>query len=532
MNEIVRIQIGKVPFNIEMPASTALESYLQQLQVYLDDAEVYADIEMRIVELLADRGIAADGVIGVNDVEALKAQLGKPQEFKVETDDRATLQPTAARRLFRDPSTGLLGGVASGLAAYLGISIAWVRILWILFAFISFGWAVLIYIILWVVVPPAKTAADKLQMVGKPVTVPAIQQMAQSVSTLTAGREQSIIRFISVALGILLALASIGAIISTGLGANVLLVHDASIEGYYGPIGHEYIYGIAGLLVLSGILLSALFAVLSYASLVRRFSVKTIVVCGMIIILGLTSFFGAFGLTVYKSQLAIRYMTEHNVSKSIALPDNFSQIAKLEVNARPANVRYFVTDKYSITLDSVIDEKRNLPEPKMTITVEGNTLKVVDSAGNACSGLCNERYTLLISGPALSEIRVSNAKDGVSYADSTQGSLDVIVEDGGRFELLRGSTDRLSAVLGMEATLDLSGAAVKDAIIESAGGADVTLGNVQSVTLNGSGTCPADGQTRIGAQSIDKLTLYGKEMPAESGRYSCATVNIQPSAVH
>ena len=76
----------------------------------------------------------------------------------------------APKRLYRDSEDVVVGGVASGLAAYFGIDPVFLRIAFILLAFAN-GVGVLIYLILWAAMPETKTAAQKLEMRGRPVNV-------------------------------------------------------------------------------------------------------------------------------------------------------------------------------------------------------------------------------------------------------------------------------------------------------------------------------------------------------------------------
>ncbi|MFW6304610.1 MAG: PspC domain-containing protein [Candidatus Saliniplasma sp.] len=57
------------------------------------------------------------------------------------------------KRLYRSSKDKLIGGLCGGIAEYFDIDPVLVRIIWAIFAFASLGTAVLIYIILWIVVP-------------------------------------------------------------------------------------------------------------------------------------------------------------------------------------------------------------------------------------------------------------------------------------------------------------------------------------------------------------------------------------------
>lgn len=78
------------------------------------------------------------------------------------------------KKIFRDPDKKVLGGVASGIAAYFGTNLMVTRLLFVL-AIIPAGAGVFIYIVLWIIVPLAKTVSEKLEMSGEPVTLANIE---------------------------------------------------------------------------------------------------------------------------------------------------------------------------------------------------------------------------------------------------------------------------------------------------------------------------------------------------------------------
>jgi phage shock protein PspC (stress-responsive transcriptional regulator)/heme/copper-type cytochrome/quinol oxidase subunit 2 len=103
------------------------------------------------------------------------------------------------KRLFRDTETKIIGGVCSGLAQYFNVQI-WVPRVLFLIPFFSFvfrwghwGWwdfphflsfsfspgSIFVYIILWLILPEAKTTADKLEMKGEKVDLNNIKSTIQ-----------------------------------------------------------------------------------------------------------------------------------------------------------------------------------------------------------------------------------------------------------------------------------------------------------------------------------------------------------------
>ncbi|MFA0963014.1 PspC domain-containing protein [Roseivirga sp. BDSF3-8] len=99
------------------------------------------------------------------------------------------------KRLYRDPDDRVLGGVSSGLAAYFGTDPILIRILFILLLVLG-GSGFLIYIVLWVIMPPAKTLTEKMQMQGEPVTLSNIEQNIRKSLNVKDGEENLLIKII------------------------------------------------------------------------------------------------------------------------------------------------------------------------------------------------------------------------------------------------------------------------------------------------------------------------------------------------
>jgi phage shock protein PspC (stress-responsive transcriptional regulator) len=83
------------------------------------------------------------------------------------------------RKLFRDTDTGKVGGVSAGLAAYFQTDVVLVRVLFLIGLFLG-GSTFLIYLVLWAVVPEARTVSEKMQMRGDDVTLSGIDNNLRS----------------------------------------------------------------------------------------------------------------------------------------------------------------------------------------------------------------------------------------------------------------------------------------------------------------------------------------------------------------
>jgi phage shock protein PspC (stress-responsive transcriptional regulator) len=89
-----------------------------------------------------------------------------------------------AKRLHRLPDSAMIAGVCAGLGAYVGIDAAIVRVLFVIAAFVTQGVAILVYVVLMFVLPPASTpeeraAAGPAPLNAKDVVERAKRQVAQ-----------------------------------------------------------------------------------------------------------------------------------------------------------------------------------------------------------------------------------------------------------------------------------------------------------------------------------------------------------------
>ena len=179
MNQTVTVNISGIVFHIEVDAYDTLKNYLNKIKGYFNDSEereeIMGDIESRIAELFSNMMNDKNQVITSDNVSSVIEIMGKPEQYieedleEEESYDSNYSRAKTDKKLFRNSDDRLLAGVASGIAAYFGIDAIWMRLFFILIAFMGFG--AITYIILWVVMPEAKTASDKLKMKGDPINV-------------------------------------------------------------------------------------------------------------------------------------------------------------------------------------------------------------------------------------------------------------------------------------------------------------------------------------------------------------------------
>src|SRR6266404_410644 len=177
MNEVTKIHLGRQAFTISAAAHKALRSYLDAIEKQVGDKDVVEEVELRMAELLTERGIKGEKVVLMKDIDFLKEHLGNPKDFKEDGDEVASEEPST-KRLFRDTDNGMIAGVAGGLAKYFGVDVLLIRILFVI-GTIAWGGGILLYIVLWLLVPEAKTSSERLQMAGKPVTVDSLKEVVE-----------------------------------------------------------------------------------------------------------------------------------------------------------------------------------------------------------------------------------------------------------------------------------------------------------------------------------------------------------------
>lgn len=205
MKEVKKCSISGIAFTMDVDAYEALDAYLESLKKSYKDtpdgAEIVADIEARIAELILstqDNTRVVEKPLMLNII----AQMGSAEDISEESSDR-DLQcetPRIPRRLYRDTENAKLGGVCAGIGKYFDIDPVWVRLGLFLPLLLSafgsihflfwlgpvfgnlFGIFVICYFIMWFAVPAARSARQKLEMNGERITVQSISEVTTAAA--------------------------------------------------------------------------------------------------------------------------------------------------------------------------------------------------------------------------------------------------------------------------------------------------------------------------------------------------------------
>jgi phage shock protein PspC (stress-responsive transcriptional regulator) len=188
MKKSIIVNICGMVFHMDEDAYEVLNKYIAALNSYFSKQtggrEIVEDIESRIVELLQPRLSASKQSITIEDIEEIISILGKPEDIAGSeenasdgrnSDSASSNQEKTSRRLYRDQENAVLGGVASGMGAYFDIDPVIFRIIFFALIFAG-GIGFLLYLVLWISVPQAKTISQRLEMKGVNITVSNIEK--------------------------------------------------------------------------------------------------------------------------------------------------------------------------------------------------------------------------------------------------------------------------------------------------------------------------------------------------------------------
>lgn len=255
MKPVEYFSIGGYVFTLEDDASSAIKEYIEQLEAFYSrkesGSEVMEGIEERMAELLLEQ-CGRNGVVTLPMAEAVISTLGKPEAIEEESQDEpdqasepvhekeAPEYEKVKRKLYRDPANGKVAGVCSGLGTFFGVDPTIFRLVFVVFTILGLfgtGWfhhfrsdAVwltfpVIYGILWVCMPEAKTVRQRDELRGEKGTVDAISARIRSSAQEMGETANSIVqssawprlwRVIESCIGIIFLVAGVAAVVALG----------------------------------------------------------------------------------------------------------------------------------------------------------------------------------------------------------------------------------------------------------------------------------------------------------------------------
>ena len=376
MKEITRIHLAKTPYDIELDAKEVLQKYLSEIKQMMGSEDTMYEIEARMVELLGERGVQSNGIITMSDVEDLRSKMGLPKEFsdsESTEDSQADLAPSnsPAKRLMRDTDNAIFGGVCAGIAAYWGINPLWVRLLFIISPFITFGTVLLVYIIIWISLPEAKTAAEKLQMRGEPVTLDSLKKAANNSESKYRTKETlaKILR-ICLALGLFFTTLGLLAVLVVGSITGIMAMPFINEFTHAQP----WAWGLLISLIIAGIMAVEMFGVLTFSVARMKFT-KTV-----LITLVITSVIGVLsiaGMVITGSKLSNEVVQDRQrLTKVIhaKLPNNVEGVKYVELEGNHMTSEIIPSSNLRVEAEYI--NYKGSEKPKIEIVRDGDTLEI------------------------------------------------------------------------------------------------------------------------------------------------------------
>ena len=181
MKITVSVNLGGYSFNIDEDAYNELKRYLRNLELHFageeSSAEILSDIETRMAELFRAKMTGYKQVITIEDVNEVISVLGTPEDI-ADNEGRSARDKFSSpgyHRMYRDPDHRIIGGVCAGMGAYWDIDPVILRVIFAALI-LAGGLGLMVYLILYIVLPEAKTTAQKIEMKGEPVNIHNIKE--------------------------------------------------------------------------------------------------------------------------------------------------------------------------------------------------------------------------------------------------------------------------------------------------------------------------------------------------------------------
>ncbi len=525
MDKITRIHLAKIPYEIDNNAQIELKKYLEAIRSELDADladDIMTDIEVRVTEILNDRNIKRNDVITIKDIDAIKEQLGAPEQFndsETPSTKKGSTSNTDSKKLFRDMDGALIGGVASGLGAYLKIDPVIVRVIFIILLFFS-GIGLLIYILLWVLVPPAKTSSDKLVMRGEPVTAAALQRYRSTAQRTFANlklRAAFIILYkifrVLFTLGVVIFILSL--LVSVGLASAIL--YTQPLHSIYTEYHLNYLLlALFWLFIMTviGLLVVMLLRLWHHRSSSLKIAFITFIGVMVLTIAGI-AIVSPFIVNHYKDQYGGNKLT-------MAIPVNniTPNVSPTNLNLSESNldVSYVVTNQ---PLHASYQAYPGMGRPMITVVNKSGTITLQTSnltqvVPKCILNWCQHIYLpikVTIYGPALQKFTVSDGAE-LDLSDLTQPNLLLVAQNNSNLNIDNSYSDNLSLTAESGASISAFNTTAQNETINIQNGS--TIFGPPSTSLNVTLPVTCDQALLLLDQVPTSITLNNQSITSQA----------------
>jgi phage shock protein PspC (stress-responsive transcriptional regulator) len=518
MKKTINITIGGLVFSIEEDGYAQLNSYLESLKQHFDTQsygkEVVMDIEDRIAEQFTSKtGGSANRAVTLSEIEEIIKSIGQVEDFSEGSNTQNTASESTQKKLYRSSDDVVIAGVASGIAAYFGLDTTLVRVIFALIV-LAGGWGIILYIVLWVAMPVAKTTSQKMEMQGIPATIKQFEQTAKEKihdvkkSGIIKKFFQVIGKLIKLFVWIVLGVIGIGivfgsliaALTTTFVAANLLFNRnspyiDSSLVGVFH--GSEYFFAL--ILLYATIIIPLIAITLVGVSILRKKSaingIMAASLAGVWVFAAIATSVMAFNKAPDIEAAANAYRGEVETRTVSA-----SDFTKLDVShAYKVNVAQGKV--YAVTMQG---HTRDLEETR--IVSENGTL-VIERGQHGfkiCFFCFQDEVVLNITAPQIDSIEGSGAVQitagkftgsqmNISLSGASRASLDFTSTDttldlsGASFISMVGSSKRLTAELSGASRIDGTSFQVEDADLDASGASRIMLQISKTIKAEASG---------------------------------------------
>jgi phage shock protein PspC (stress-responsive transcriptional regulator) len=536
MKKTITITIGNMLFNVEEDAYLALSGYLDSLKAkfagYADGSEIVSDIENRIAEHFSKGRDDQNKIVTLKDVDALIASMGTPEDFSEEPQPKtgegtqnstaetaqsgssssSTSETRGDRKLYRNPDDSLVAGVASGIAAYFGIETVIVRIIFLIFI-IAHGAGLGIYLILWMVMPEAKTATEKLQMKGAPITLESVDSLmrdtAESLKTKKDRRKifRAPIDFMSKVFGLVFKKVipfirkMIGVIISAAAGFALFVLTFVSVVTLFNvhssyvdfPLRDAISGSLLYVTLLAGFVAASvpLMFILSFGKTIVRGRSEGRGRWG----LGLLGvwFIALIALGVAATKIVPRYqdMLENNPNyRTVTQTFDAKDFSKIDVQ-NGIDVEIKEGSEFHVEADG---RARDLARLAATSS-DGTLLLARGQSGdhNICIFCIGGSVHVRVTAPNYESIHLSNGSD-LDAESLTSKNLELDLQNGSQADIaMSSSTDHLAVSLRNGSHVSVTGGGVNtDLKLQNGSSIDARMFITENMTINAQNASHAD----------------------------------------
>lgn len=534
MQKTINVNLAGRIFYVEEEAYAELDHYLQEVKQHFskfeDSAEILADIEARIAEQLLEGAKETSPIVNKQAITQVIHTMGKPSDFadaedglkEKNSETQHNSHTGGQKRFYRNEDDHILGGVASGIASYFDTDALWIRLLFVASTFLG-GYGILIYVVLWIIVPKATTLSEKLEMNGSRITLesleksikekiihnPKAKQGARQAAEAFRPAASKVGHGLSWLVQVLLRMIGLAFVITATMGMIGLLIGGTAfvtgstsaytefpLRDFLGlPQFYAAIFAIFFIIFVP--LLFLLLGGLSLAALKSRFSRPAVIA---LIVLWATAASVAAGLAARNAPRFEAFMQDQPAYQVKSTTRTVDSYTKLSVS-NGLQVELVQAAAPSLTISAVQGD-----QDRIQTSVANDTLTITkkDTQNRWCFFCMHPRPRVTVTVPSLSDIRLENATR-LHTAEFKTPLLHIAAQNGSSADMQGLNSDTIELLASNASSLTLSGTTTQLTI--QAQNAGVVHGeNLKAETVK----AQAENASRITVQPTQRLEAFAQ----------------------